>query len=80
MMGQTFPLEGFVSVITLEQFNQMLQLLKVNSCNIINIPHQMDDNSQKILRSALESGGLANNIDTAFQNLMTKEYAYCITK
>lgn len=80
MMGQTFPLEEFVSDITLTQFNQILQLLKVSSCNIVNIPHQMDLESQKILRSALENGHLADNVDVAFHGLMTKEYAYCIIK
>lgn len=80
MMGRSFPLEEFAAAITLEQFNQILQLLHADSCNIINIPHQMDEQSQKVLRAALQNSGLANDAASAFNGLMTKEYAYCITK
>lgn len=80
MMGRNFPLEEFATAITLEQFNQILQLLHVDSCNILNIPHQMDVQSQEVLRTALRNGQLATDITSAFNSLMTKEYAYCITK
>jgi len=80
MMGRSFPLEEFVTQITLDQFNQMLQLLEVDSCSILSILHQMDGKSQETLQNALQSSGLANNIQTSFRDLMTKEYAYCIRK
>lgn len=80
MMGRSFPLEEFVTAITLEQFNQILQLLHADSCNILNIPHQMDAQSQDVLYIALQNSQLANDIPAALNSLMTKEYAYCITK
>lgn len=80
MMGKGFPLEEFAVQISLEQFNQMLQLLGVCSCNILSVQHQMDAESQKVLRQALTASGLVNDVDTAFHNLMTKEYTYCIRK
>lgn len=80
MMGRSFPLEEFITAITLKQFNQILQLLHADSCNILNIPHQMDAQSQNVLRTALQNSQLANDIPAAFSGLMTKEYAYCITK
>ena len=80
MMGRSYPLEEFATAITLVQFNQILQLLQVDSCNIFNIPHQMDVQSQEVLRTALQNSGLANDVSSAFNSLMTKEYAYCITK
>jgi len=80
MMGRNFALESFITQITLNQFNHMLQLLKVDSCNILRISHQMDVESQNALRNALQNSGLANDIQTAFNNLMAKEYAYCIRK
>lgn len=80
MMGRSFPLEEFVTAITLEQFNQILQLLHADSCNILNIPHQMDAQSRDVLYIALQNSQLANDIPAALNSLMTKEYAYCITK
>lgn len=80
MMGQSFVLEEFVTAISLEQFNQILKLLHVDSCNIINIPHQMDEQSQKVLYTALQNSGLAGDVSSAFNKLMVKEYAYCIKK
>lgn len=80
MMGRGFPLEEFTTAITLAQFNQILQLLQADSCNILNIPHEMDAQSQETLRTALQNSGLAGDVSAAFHNLMTKEYAYCITK
>ena len=80
MFGYTFPLEDFVTQITLEQFNQSLQLLKVQSCNILNIPHQVDPNSQETVFKALEQSKLTSDVQQAFNKLMVKEYAYCIIK
>ena len=40
----------------------------------------MDVQSQEVLRTALRNGQLATDITSAFNSLMTKEYAYCITK
>lgn len=80
MMGKGFPLEEFVVQISLEQFNQMLQLLGVRSCNILSVQHQMDAESQKVLRQALMANGLVSDVETAFRNLMTKEYTYCVRK
>ena len=62
------------------QFNQILELLKVSGCNIIRIPHSMDAKSQQAIRRALEQGRLTNDPGAAFDRLMTREYAYCITK
>lgn len=80
MMGRSFPLEEFTTAITLEQFNQILQLLHADGCSILNIPHQMDAQSQETLRTALQNSRLTNDVSAAFNSLMTKEYAYCITK
>ena len=80
MFGHTFPLEEFVVQISLEQFNQSLQLLGLQNCNILNITHQVDPKSQDIVFSALEKSGLTGNVQQAFHQLMVKEYAYCIIK
>lgn len=80
MFGYTFPLEEFIVQISLEQFNQSLQLLKVQNCNILNILHQVDSKSRDIVFSALEQSKLTDNVQQAFNQLMVKEYAYCITK
>ncbi len=80
IMGQNFPLEEFSNFITMAQFNQILELLKVSGCNIIRIPHSMDAKSQQAIRRALEQGRLTNDPGAAFDRLMTREYAYCITK
>ena len=80
MFGYTFPLEEFVTQITLEQFNQSLQMLQAENCSIVNIPHQVDSQSQSMVRTALESSGLASDIQRVFNQLMVREYGYCITK
>lgn len=80
MMGQSFQLDEFITVVTVEQFNQILSLLGVKECNITGIPHQVDNQSQKVLRAALENGGLAKNVQTSMERLLIREYAYRITK
>ena len=80
MMGLVFPLDEFVTTVTVEQFNQILQLLHVDSCNIINVLHQADEKSQELLRDALKNSRLTNDVQSVFHGLMVKEYAYCITK
>lgn len=80
MMGRSFQLDEFVTVISMEQFNQILELLEVKTCNITRIPHQMDGQSQKTLRAALEAGGLTQDAQAAMDRLLTSEYGYRITK
>lgn len=80
MFGYTFPLEELAVQLTLEQFNQSLQLLQVQSCNILNIPHQVDPKSQNVVFAALEQSKLSDNVQQVFDQLMVKEYAYCIRK
>lgn len=80
IFGYTFPLEEFAVQITLEQFNQSLQLLKVQNCNILNIPHQVDQKAQNMVFAALEQSKLSDNVQQVFNQLMVKEYAYRIKK
>lgn len=80
IMGQSFQLNEFMTMISMEQFNQVLELLKVKTCNITRIPHQIDEQSQKLLRAALENGHLAQNVQASMDRLLTREYGYRITK
>lgn len=80
MMGQSFQLDEFVTVITVEQFNQILTLLGVQECGITGIMQPVDERSQKALHTALERGGLAKNVQASMERLLVKEYAYRITK
>lgn len=80
MMGRSFQLDEFTTLISMEQFNQILELLKVKTCSITRIPHQMDEQSQKMLHAALESGHLAQDVQASMDGLLTKEYGYRITK
>lgn len=80
MFGYTFQLEEFVTQITLEQFNQSLQMLQADNCSIVNIPHQVDSKSQGAVRAALKNSGLTSDTERAFSQLMVREYGYCITK
>ena len=80
IMGRSFQLNEFVTMISAEQFNQILELLKVQACNITRIPHQMDEQSKKALRAALENSRLTADVQTAMDGLLTSEYGYRITK
>ncbi len=80
MMGRSFQLDEFVSLISMEQFNQILELLEVKTCRITRIPHEMDRKSQEMLRAALENSGLASDVQAAMDRLLTREYGYCMTK
>lgn len=80
MFGYTFPLEEFVTQITLEQFNQSLQMLQVGNYSVVNILHQVDPQSQSVVRAALENSRLTDDIQRVFDQLMVQEYGYCITK
>lgn len=80
MMGRSYQLDEFVTMISMEQFNQILELLEVKMCNITRIPHQMDELSQKALRTALENGHLTRDVQAAMDSLLTSEYGYRITK
>ena len=80
LMGRSLQLVEFVSLITLEQFNQILELLEVKTCRITRIPHEMDRKSQEMLRAALENSGLASDVQAAMDRLLTREYGYCMTK
>jgi len=80
MMGRSFQLDEFVTMISMEQFNQVLELLKVTDCSITRIPHQMDDQSRKMLRAALENSRLTQDVQGAMDRLLTEEYAYRIIK
>lgn len=80
MFGYTFPLEEFVTQISLEQFNQSLQMLQAKNCSIVNILHQVDSRSQNAVRAALKNSGLTDNPHRVFSQLMVREYGYCIVK
>ncbi len=80
MMGRSFQLDEFISLISMGQFNQILELLEVKTCKITRIPHQMDEQSQKALRAALENGRLAQDVQATMDHLLTREYGYRITK
>ncbi|MCI8839090.1 MAG: glycosyltransferase family 2 protein [Oscillospiraceae bacterium] len=80
MMGRNFTLEEFVMQVSAEQFNEILNLLHVQSCNILSIPHQVDAESQNVLLNSLKKSQMTDDVQAAFKRLMTKEYAYCITK
>lgn len=66
--------------VSAEQFNEILNLLHVQSCNILSIPHQVDAESQNVLLNSLKKSQMTDDVQAAFKRLMTKEYAYCITK
>ena len=80
MMGRSFQLDGFFTLISMEQFNQILELLEVKTCSITRIPHQMDEQSQKALRAALENSRLTKDVQESMDQLLTSEYGYRITK
>lgn len=80
MMGRNFTLEEFVTQVSFEQFNEILNLLHVQNCNVLSIPHQVDAASQNVLLEALKKSQMTDDVQTVFKRLMTKEYAYCIAK
>lgn len=80
MMGRSFQLDEFFTLISMEQFNQILELLEVKTCSITRIPHQMDEQSQKALRAALENSRLTKDVQESMDQLLTSEYGYRITK
>ncbi len=80
MMGQGFQLDEFITLVSMEQFNQILGLLKVSDCSITRVPHQIDGQSRQTLRAALENSRLSRDVQAAMNNLLTREYAYSITK
>lgn len=80
MMGRSFQLDEFFTLISMEQFNQILELLEVKTCSITRIPHQMDEQSQKALRAALENSRLTKDVQKSMDQLLTSEYGYRITK